>query len=183
VVITSPARDDLSDGGAKQFYDITKDILKHSPKTDVELLIPDFKNDIKSIQKVVKSGAKIIGHNIETVPRLYHIRKKSNYKRSLDVLKNLKLQNPNIKTKTALMVGLGETKDEMVEVFKDLIDVDCRLLSIGQYLAPNKTNEKVVEYIKPSLFNEYRQIALNLGFDYVKSSPYTRSSYLAHEYI
>ena len=183
VVITSPARDDLDDGGAKHFVEVTKGVLEKSPKTKVELLIPDFQGDIESIKTVVQSGAIVIGHNIETVPRLYNIRKASKYERSIEVLKNLKLENPNIKTKSALMVGLGETEDEMIQVFKDLINVDCKLLSIGQYLAPSNEFEKVVEYVKPSQFNRYKQIALDMGFDFVHSSPYTRSSYMAHEYV
>ncbi|MEA2017081.1 MAG: lipoyl synthase [Campylobacterota bacterium] len=182
VVITSPARDDLKDGGAKQFYDVTKDIIEKSPSTEVELLIPDFQNDIDAIKLVGQSGAKIVGHNIETVPRFYNIRKASTYKRSLEVLKNIKLQNPDIKTKSGLMVGFGETEQEMIEVFQDLLDVDCKLLSIGQYLAPSNEFEKVVEYVKPSQFNRYKKIALDMGFDFVHSSPYTRSSYMAHEY-
>lgn len=182
VVITSPARDDLKDGGAKQFYEVTQDIIQKSPKTDIELLIPDFQNDIDAIKLVVKSGAKVIGHNVETVPRFYNIRKASTYKRSLEVLKNIKLQNPDIKTKSGLMVGFGETEQEMIEVFQDLLDVNCKLLSIGQYLAPSNEYEKVVEYVKPSQFNRYKQIALDMGFDFVHSSPYTRSSYMAHEY-
>lgn len=182
VVITSPARDDLKDGGAKQFYDVTQDIIEKSPSTEVELLIPDFKNNIDAIKLVGQSGAKIVGHNIETVPRFYNIRKASTYKRSLEVLKNIKLQNPDIKTKSGLMVGFGETEQEMIEVFQDLLDVDCKLLSIGQYLAPSNEFEKVVEYVKPSQFNRYKKIALDMGFDFVHSSPYTRSSYMAHEY-
>lgn len=183
VVITSPARDDLADGGAQQFYDVTQNILNNTQDTDVELLIPDFKGDIESIKTVVNSGAKIVGHNIETVPRFYKIRKASTYSRSLEVLKNIKVLSPNLKTKTALMVGFGETEEEMVSVFKDLREVGCDLLSIGQYLAPSHEFEKVVEYVKPSQFNRYKELALELGFEYVQSSPYTRSSYMAHEYV
>jgi len=184
VVITSPARDDLSDGGAKQFYKVTKNIIKTMPNTKVELLIPDFQANLESIKTVVKSGAVIVGHNIETIPRLYHIRKASNYKRSLDVLRMIKEQgNEKVKTKTAIMLGLGETQDEVIEVFKDLLDVGCKLLSIGQYLAPSKEFEEVKEFIKPEQFNRYKKIALDMGFEYVMSSPYARSSYMAHEYI
>ena len=184
VVITSPARDDLGDGGAGQFYKVTQNILKHMPQTQIELLVPDFLGNMDSIKTVVKSGATVIGHNIETVPRLYNIRKASKYERSLEVLKNIKEEAPEgVKTKTGLMVGLGETEDEMVEVFKDLLEVGCTLLSIGQYLAPSGEFEKVVEYVKPSQFNRYKQIALDMGFEFVHSSPYTRSSYMAHEYV
>jgi lipoic acid synthetase len=183
VVITSPTRDDLKDGGAKHFVDVTQNILKQSSNIDVELLIPDLNNKIDSLKTVVQSGAKVIGHNVETVPRLYKIRKGSNYKQSLTVLKNIKQLNPNIQIKSAIMVGLGESEEEVIKVMKDLINVNCKLLSIGQYLAPSNENEKVIEYIKPSQFNKYKEIALDLGFDFVHSSPYTRSSYMAHEYI
>ena len=184
VVITSPARDDLDDGGALQFYKVTKNILENTTDTQVELLIPDFKGNIESIQKVVDSGAVIIGHNIETVPRLYRVRRNATYERSLEVLKKIKeLGGDAVKTKSALMVGLGETEDEMVQVFKDLIAVGCKFLSIGQYLAPSGDYEKVIEFVKPEQFDRYKTLALELGFEFVHSTPYARSSYLAHEYL
>ncbi len=184
VVITSPARDDLEDGGALQFYKVTKNILENTTDTQVELLIPDFKGNIESIQKVVDSGAVIIGHNIETVPRLYRVRRNATYERSLEVLKKIKeLGGDAVKTKSALMVGLGETEDEMVQVFKDLIAVGCKFLSIGQYLAPSGDYEKVIEFVKPEQFERYKTLALELGFEFVHSTPYARSSYLAHEYL
>ncbi|AXX90092.1 lipoyl synthase [Arcobacter suis] len=184
VVITSPARDDLDDGGALQFYKVTKNILENTSDTQVELLIPDFKGNIESIQKVVDSGAVIIGHNIETVPRLYRVRRNATYERSLEVLKKIKELGGNaVKTKSALMVGLGETEDEMLQVFKDLIAVGCKFLSIGQYLAPSGDYEKVIEFVKPEQFDRYKTLALELGFEFVHSTPYARSSYLAHEYL
>mgnify|MGYP000476293415 FL=1 len=184
VVITSPARDDLEDGGALQFYKVTKNILENTNDTQVELLIPDFKGNVESIQKVVDSGAVIIGHNIETVPRLYRVRRNATYERSLEVLKKIKELGGNaVKTKSALMVGLGETEDEMVQVFKDLIAVGCKFLSIGQYLAPSGDYEKVIEFVKPEQFDRYKTLALELGFEFVHSTPYARSSYLAHEYL
>mgnify|MGYP003587954347 FL=1 len=184
VVITSPARDDLEDGGALQFYKVTKNILENTTDTQVELLIPDFKGNIESIQKVVDSGAVIIGHNIETVPRLYRVRRNATYERSLEVLKKIKeLGGDAVKTKSALMVGLGETEDEMVQVFKDLVAVGCKFLSIGQYLAPSGDYEKVIEFVKPEQFDRYKTLALELGFEFVHSTPYARSSYLAHEYL
>lgn len=184
VVITSPARDDLLDGGAEQFYKVTKDILEKSPDTKVEILIPDFKANDESLKRVISSGATIIGHNVETVPRLYHIRRNGTYERSLQVLKRLKeLGGESIKTKSALMVGLGETEDEMVQVFKDLLSVGCKFLSIGQYLAPSGEYEKVIEYVKPEQFERYEKIAYDLGFEYIKASPYARSSYMAHHYL
>eukprot|EP01029_Cantina_marsupialis_P028665 TRINITY_DN777850_c0_g1_i1.p1 TRINITY_DN777850_c0_g1~~TRINITY_DN777850_c0_g1_i1.p1 ORF type:complete len:299 (-),score=57.72 TRINITY_DN777850_c0_g1_i1:255-1151(-) len=184
VVITSPARDDLPDGGAEQFYRVTQNILEKSPGTQVEILIPDFKGKVESLQKVVDSGAVIIGHNVETVPSLYHIRRNSTYERSLEVLRKLKeLGGDKVKTKSALMVGLGETEEEMVQVFKDLLKVGCKFLSIGQYLAPSGDYEKVKEFVKPEQFERYKKIALDMGFDFVHSTPYARSSYMAHEYL
>ncbi len=184
VVITSPARDDLDDGGSQQFLKVTKDILKNIPDAKVELLVPDFKGKISSIKNVSDCGAIVLGHNVETIPRLYNVRKASTYKRSLEVLRQLKILSPsNVKTKSALMVGLGETHDEMVEVFKDLLNVGCTLLSIGQYLAPSGEYEKVVEYVTPAQFALYKRTALDMGFEYVHSSPYARSSYMAHEYV
>lgn len=184
VVITSPARDDLDDGGALQFYKVTKNILENCSGTQVELLIPDFKGNVESIQKVVDSGAVIIGHNVETVPRLYRVRRNATYERSLEVLRKIKeLGGDAVKTKSALMVGLGETEDEMVQVFKDLVAVGCKFLSIGQYLAPSGDYEKVIEFVKPEQFDRYKTLALELGFEFVHSTPYARSSYLAHEYL
>ena len=184
VVITSPARDDLDDGGALQFYKVTKNILENTTDAQVELLIPDFKGKIESIQKVVDSGAVIIGHNVETVPRLYRVRRNATYERSLKVLQKIKdLGGDAIKTKSALMVGLGETEDEMVQVFKDLLAVGCKFLSIGQYLAPSGDYEKVIEFVRPEQFDRYKKLALDLGFEFVHSTPYARSSYLAHEYL
>lgn len=184
VVITSPARDDLEDGGALQFYKVTKNILENTTDTQVELLIPDFKGNVESIQKVVDSGAVIIGHNVETVPRLYRVRRNATYERSLEVLRKIKeLGGDAVKTKSALMVGLGETEEEMVQVFKDLVAVGCKFLSIGQYLAPSGDYEKVIEFVKPEQFDRYKTLALELGFEFVHSTPYARSSYLAHEYL
>ena len=184
VVITSPARDDLEDGGALQFYKVTKNILENTSDTQVELLIPDFKGNVESIQKVVDSGAVIIGHNVETVPRLYRIRRNATYERSLEVLRKIKELGGNaVKTKSALMVGLGATEEEMVQVFKHLIAVGCKFLSIGQYLAPSGDYEKVIEFVKPEQFDRYKTLALELGFEFVHSTPYARSSYLAHEYL
>lgn len=183
IVITSPARDDLKDGGSLQFYKVTQDILEKVPGADVELLIPDFKGKTSSLQTAVDSGASVIGHNIETVPSLYKIRKASTYTRSIDVLKQLKeLGEGKIKTKSAIMVGLGETHEEMTQVFKDLREVGCDFLSIGQYLQPTGGYEEVKEYVTPETFALYKREALDMGFEFVHSTPYARSSYMAHEY-
>ena len=184
VVITSPARDDLVDGGAEQFYKVTRDIIEKSPDTKVEILIPDFKGNDESLKRVIDSGATIIGHNVETVPSLYRIRRNGTYGRSLEVLKRLKeLGGDKIKTKSALMVGLGETQDEMIQVFQDLLDVGCKFLSIGQYLAPSGDFEKVIEFVKPEQFKKKKKIAYDMGFEFVKASSYARSSYMAHHYL
>ncbi len=184
VVITSPARDDLEDGGAEHFYKVTKNILENTKDTQVELLVPDFRGNEESIKKVCVSGAAIIGHNVETVPSLYRIRKNATYKGSLEVLRKLKQYGgEKVKTKSALMVGLGETVEEMIQVFKDLLEVGCTFLSIGQYLAPSGDYEKVREFVHPNQFARYKKIALDLGFEFVHSTPYARSSYMAHEYL
>jgi lipoic acid synthetase len=184
VVITSPARDDLPDGGAEQFFRVTQDIIEKSPQTKVEILIPDFKGKVESLKRVIASGATIIGHNVETVPSLYRIRRNGTYERSLEVLKRLKeLGGDKVQTKSALMVGLGETEEEMVQVFKDLLAVGCKFLSIGQYLAPSGDYEKVIEFVKPEQFARYEKLAYDLGFEFVKASPYARSSYMAHHYL
>ncbi len=183
VVITSVTRDDLRDGGATQFAKCVSAIKEMDKNITVELLIPDLKNDKDSLEIVANCGAQIIGHNIETVPRLYEVRKGANYKRSLEVLKTLKEINPKVKTKSALMLGLGEREDELKEVLKDLLSAECTLLTMGQYLRPSKEHTEVVEYIKPQKFKEYGKLAREMGFEFVKSSPYTRSSYMAHEYF
>ena len=183
VVITSVTRDDLKDGGAAQFRACVDAIKKEDATVSVELLIPDLRNVEDALKIVASSKAEIIGHNIETVPRLYDVRKGSSYQRSLDVLKTLKELNPTCKTKSALMLGFGEHEDEVKKTMQDLLDVGCKLLSIGQYLRPSLEHTPVVEFVKPDVFERYGEIALAMGFEYVKSSPYTRSSYMAHEYL
>ncbi len=183
VVITSVTRDDLDDGGAEQFIRCVKAIKDIDANITVELLIPDLKYNSEAIKAVANSGAEVVGHNIETVPRLYHVRKGANYKKSLDVLKELKIANPKVKTKSALMLGLGESEDELKTSLQDLLDVECTLLTMGQYLAPSKAHTEVIEYIDPKKFEEYGDKAIDMGFEFVKSSPYTRSSYMAHEYF
>jgi len=163
---------------------VTRDIIEKSPQTKVEILIPDFKGNEDSLKRVIESGATIIGHNVETVPSLYRIRRNGTYSRSLEVLRKLKeLGGDKIHTKSALMVGLGETEDEMIQVFQDLLEVGCKFLSIGQYLAPSGDFEKVIEFVKPEQFQRYEDIAYKMGFEFVKASPYARSSYMAHHYL
>lgn len=183
VVITSVTRDDLKDGGAEQFIKCVQAIKNMDKNITVELLIPDLQYDENALYSVANCGAEVVGHNIETVPRLYSVRKGSNYKKSLGVLKSLKKANPKLKTKSALMLGLGESKDEVKSVLHDLLNIECTLLTMGQYLAPSKAHTPVVEYIKPKIFEELGRMASDMGFEFVKSSPYTRSSYMAHEYF
>ncbi|MCD6173565.1 MAG: lipoyl synthase [Sulfurimonas sp.] len=183
VVITSSTRDDLDDGGAKHFCKTVKAIKNIDNSIVVELLIPDMKENIEALKSIANSGAEIIGHNLETVPRLYDIRKGSEYNRSLKVLKILSSLNSKIATKSGIMLGFGEKDEEIKNLMYDLLDVNCRYLSIGQYLAPSSHHAKVIEYVKPERFEDLRKLGMEMGFKYIKSSPYTRSSYMAHEYL
>jgi len=183
VVITSPTRDDLPDGGAAHFAKVVQAIKAYDSTIVVELLIPDMQEDEKALAIIAGSGAEIVGHNLETVPRLYHIRKGAKYERSLRVLKKLAALNPALRTKSGIMLGLGEREEEVTSLLKDLLDHHCRLLSIGQYLAPSAEHTKVVEFVPPERFNYFHDIGMAMGFDYIKSSPYTRSSYMADEYL
>lgn len=182
VVITSVTRDDLPDGGAGHFAKVVNAIKAKDDKIVVEVLIPDLKGEKEAIKTVVESKPEIINHNIETVPRLYKgVRPMAIYERSLDVLKQVKEMDKSIFTKSGIMVGLGETEDEVIEVMKDLRNVDCDFLTIGQYLAPSKKHHPVIEYVTPETFEKYKVKAEELGFSFVASSPLVRSSYNAAE--
>jgi len=183
VVITSTTRDDLSDGGAAHFLQTVQAVKALNRGVTVELLIPDMQENEAALRTVACSGAEIIGHNIETVPRLYYVRKGSDYGRSLRVLKRLSAINPAVSTKSAIMLGLGESEEEVRCLMRDLLDVGCRYLSIGQYLAPSPDHAEVAEFLPPERFDAYRELGMAMGFRYIKSSPYTRSSYMAHEYL
>lgn len=183
VVITSVTRDDLLDGGAGVFAQTINVIREMVEHIKVEVLIPDFKAERKSLEVLAKGLPDIIAHNMETVPRLYpDIRKGASYARSLEVFKILKSIAPSIPLKSGLMLGLGEKEDEVYAVFDDLVKAGCIYLSIGQYLAPSNAHFPVQEYIKPEIFDRYQEKALSAGFLSVKSAPYVRSSYLAAEY-
>ena len=183
VVITSVTRDDLSDGGSRFFSETIMAIRDKSRESNIEVLIPDFKADVESIKNLAESNPDIIAHNMETVPRLYEeIRKGASYQRSLEVFRILKNIAPNIPLKSGLMLGLGEREEEVYAVFDDLVKAGCIYLSIGQYLAPSNAHFPVREYIRPEIFDQYRERALSVGFCSVKSAPYVRSSYLAAEY-
>ncbi len=183
VVITSPTRDDLPDGGAEHFAKTVEAIKSMDSTIVVELLIPDLQEDDAALETIAHCGAEIVGHNLETVPRLYHVRKGAKYERSLRVLQKLAAFNPDIRTKSGIMLGLGEREEEVFSLLQDLLDHQCRLLSIGQYLSPSNAHEAVVEFVPPERFEFFRQKGMEMGFDYIKSSPYTRSSYMADEYL
>jgi lipoic acid synthetase len=182
VVITSPTRDDLPDGGASAYAETVAQIRISSPKTKVELLIPDFLGDASALATVVTSAPDILGHNLETVPRLYGIRSGADYRRSLDLLAEAHRLDPELKTKSGLMLGLGEEEGELFEVLKDLLETGCSYLSLGQYLAPSRQHYPVQRYLEPELFERYKAEALAMGFLHVESAPYVRSSYHADQY-
>lgn len=182
VVITSPTRDDLSDGGAGLYAATVAAIRSSSPATRIELLIPDFQGIRHSVEIVVASRPDIIAHNVETVPRLYHIRSGADYGRSLDVLRLCGELAPEIRVKSGIMLGMGEAEGEVQQVFRDLREVGCAYLSIGQYLAPSRQHYPVQEYVRPEVFELLRGTALSLGFAHVESGPYVRSSYHAGQY-
>jgi lipoic acid synthetase len=181
-VITSVTRDDLADGGAGHFADVIRSIRRQSPETTIEVLIPDFKGSIDALKTVSDAGPEVIAHNIETVPRLYkQVCPQSDYRVSLEVLRNIKRLNPATRSKSGIMAGLGETMEDMLQVFRDLREAGCEILTIGQYLAPSKHHHPIVEYVHPDVFDEYRRLALEMGFSFVKSGPFVRSSYHADE--
>ncbi|HOJ09782.1 MAG TPA: lipoyl synthase [Clostridiales bacterium] len=182
VVITSVTRDDMPDGGAGHFARVIEEIRKLSDEVVIEVLIPDFKGNEEALLKVVEAGPEIINHNVETVPALYSgVRPKAVYERSLALLANVKKANKNIYTKSGIMLGLGEKKNQVEEVLKNLRKVECDFLTIGQYLAPSKKHHPVIEYIHPDTFEEYKKLGYDLGFKYVASGPLVRSSYHADE--
>lgn len=182
VVITSVTRDDLPDGGAEHFALTIEEIKRLNPATDVEALIPDFQGNPVSLQRVAEARPRVINHNLEVVPRLYpEARQEANYQGSLELLKKVKLFNPLISTKSGLMLGLGETENEMLSVFDDLRGVDCDILTLGQYLRPSAKHLEVKEYIHPEGFQRYKEKARAKGFKSVVSGPLVRSSYQAKE--
>ena len=185
VVITSVCRDDLEDGGAEHIAKTIKAIKLLCPTTIVESLIPDFRGDESSIEEIIKSEPKVISHNIETVQRLTpKVRDaRASYEQSLLVLEKIKDINSMIYTKSAIMLGLGEAEDEVIQTMKDLKSVGVSILTIGQYLQPTPKHLPVTEFITPEKFNWFREIAKQIGFVYVASGPLIRSSYRAGEFF
>jgi lipoyl synthase len=182
VVVTSPTRDDLPDGGSAAYAETVARLRIASPQTKVELLIPDLMGDRAALATVVASAPDILGHNLETVPRLYGIRLGADYRRSLDLLAGAHRLDPGLKTKSGIMLGLGEEEEELFAVLEDLLATGCSYLSLGQYLAPSRLHQKVERFVEPELFERYRLKALAMGFQHVESGPYVRSSYHAELY-
>lgn len=182
VVITSVTRDDLADGGAEHFYRCVLAVRERTGAA-VEVLTPDFLNDYAALDRVVQSAPEVFNHNTETVPRLYRPVRgpKSDYRWTLELLRHVKRQNPAIKTKSGLMLGLGETREEILEVLSDLLDCGCDFLTLGQYLQPSTKHLPVVEYVTPDEFNELGGSAKRMGFKQVASGPFVRSSYHARD--
>jgi lipoyl synthase len=180
VVITSVTRDDLPDGGASVFAACIRLIRERKPDTTIEVLTPDFRGDRTALESVMREEPDVFNHNVETVPRLYGIvRPQANYEQSLNVLRNAKVMKPDGLTKSGLMVGLGEEKNEVERVLGDLREAKVDLITIGQYLQPNETLLKVERFVTPDEFEEYAEIARKLGFTGVASAPLVRSSYFA----
>lgn len=182
VVITSVTRDDLEDQGAWQFIKVTEEIRKVAPNVSIELLIPDMQGNKDLIKLIIDANPDILNHNVETVPRLYPtVRPMAVFERSIELLEYVKLEKPDMKTKSGIMLGLGETEEEVIDVMKRLAEVNCDMLTLGQYLQPTKKHLDVVEYIRPEQFDYYKEVALEMGFKRVSSGPLVRSSYYAED--
>ena len=180
VVITSVTRDDLPDGGASHFAKTIQAIQVLDREIKIEVLIPDFKGDLSSLVTVLKEGPDVLNHNIETIPRLYQeVRPQADYTRSLNLLKRAKERDTQTLTKSGFMLGLGETEKEIFSLLRDLSEVGCDFLTIGQYLRPRPDRLPVVRYIPPEEFEEFKKIGEEMGFKSVASGPFVRSSFHA----
>ena len=181
-VITSVDRDDLRDGGASIWVETINEIRKANPETTMETLIPDFKGRLNDIQLIINAAPEVVSHNMETVRRLTKkVRIQAKYDRSLDTLRYL--NEGGMRTKSGIMLGLGEKEEEIVETMHDLRAVGVSVMTIGQYLQPSKKHLPVVKFIAPKEFNRYKDIGLSLGFQHVESSPLVRSSYHAEKHL
>ncbi|MCX8075577.1 MAG: lipoyl synthase [Aquificaceae bacterium] len=184
VVLTSPTRDDLPDGGATHFYRCVSLLKEKLPRLVVEVLIPDFKGSLQSLNTLLNAEPDVVAHNVETVPKLYpKVRTGSKYERSLELLARVKELSPKTLTKSALVLGFGEEQEEVIQVLKDLRQVGCELLTIGQYYQPSRVHHPVVKYYTEEEFKELERIAYQLGFKKVASGPNVRSSYRAFELL
>lgn len=181
-VITSVDRDDLDDGGAEFWAETIQKIKQVNPETTIEALIPDFDGIEFNINKVIEAKPEVISHNLETVERLTpQIRTRAKYRRSLQVLKQI--AESGLVAKSGIMLGLGEKEEEILETMDDLLSVGCKVMTIGQYLAPTMDHIPVQEYVTPEKYEEYKKIGLEKGFQFVESSPLVRSSYMAENHI
>ncbi|MGH1428360.1 MAG: lipoyl synthase [Arenicella sp.] len=183
VVVTSVDRDDLRDGGAGHFVECIKETRKLNPNTKIEVLVPDFRGRMDiAIELMSSCPPDVFNHNLESIPRLYKkIRPGSDYQWSLDLIKNFKAAQPNIPTKSGIMLGLGETLDEVKDVLRDLYEHNCNMITLGQYLQPSLNHLPVDRYVHPDEFLELKEFGEALGFDHVASGPMVRSSYHADE--
>jgi lipoic acid synthetase len=182
-VLTSVDRDDLADGGSIIWADTVRAIRRISPETTMETLIPDFKGELHNVDRIIEANPEIVSHNMETVRRLTRkVRIQAQFDRSLMVLKYLKEQGIR-RTKSGIMLGLGETKEEVIEAMRELREADVDIITLGQYLQPTKRHLPVVEFITPEVFKELEEIGLEMGFKFVESGPLVRSSYHAEKHI
>jgi lipoic acid synthetase len=181
VVITSVDRDDLRDGGAAHFVRCIDEVRLQSPQTDIEILVPDFRGRMDvALEILQQSPPDIFNHNLETIPRLYKaVRPGSDYEWSLDLIEAFQKLHPDVPTKSGLMLGLGESLDEVKQVMQDLRDHGCRMLTLGQYLQPSRHHLAVERFVTPQEFDELAVVAEEMGFDHVASGPMVRSSYHA----
>lgn len=181
VVITSVDRDDLRDGGAQHFADCIREIREHSPQTRIEILTPDFRGRMEQALEVFReTPPDVFNHNLETAPRIYRVaRPGADYKWSLELLRRIKEMHPHVPTKSGLMMGLGETNEEIVEVLKDLREHGVNMLTLGQYLQPSRHHLPVKRYVPPAEFDELKDVAMELGFSHAACGPFVRSSYHA----
>jgi lipoic acid synthetase len=183
VVITSVTRDDLRDGGADHFYRCVLAVRRHTGAA-IEVLTPDFQGDWRAVDRVLEAAPEVFNHNLETVPRLYKkVRGRADYQRSLELLAHVKRRRPATITKSGLMLGLGESTDELLEVLADLRQAACDNLTLGQYLAPTLKHLRVVRFVPPDEFDTLAVLARSLGFAHVASGPFVRSSYHADEMV
>jgi lipoic acid synthetase len=185
IVLTSVDRDDYPDGGSTHLAKCVQVTKEEHPSLKIEILIPDFKGDKQAIQRIVQAHPEVIAHNIETTRRLTPMvrDRRATYDQSLHVLKTIKEMEPSIFTKSSIMVGLSETKEEVIQTMKDLREVGVDFLTIGQYMRPTLKHLPVKEYVAEEVYEEYQQIGEQLGFLYVASKPLVRSSYKAGEYF
>lgn len=183
-VITCVARDDLADGGAGQFVRVIQTLRERKPDCTIEVLTTDFQMERGPMESICRAGPDIFNHNIETVERLSPwVRHRAGYRTSLEFLKRIKVFSPYLATKSGIMLGLGERREEVLEALRHLRDVGCEIVTMGQYLQPTSRNLEVIEYIKPEIFKEYETLGYGMGFKNVASGPFVRSSYHAEEMV